>query len=98
MRYKATTASGRGCTTTYRPWWRQALVPEGRSWVGAIVGFPDEDAHRASRLHRKSGMQGDSGRTVAPWFATAETPSRPPLPGDMHADVCVVGSGLAGLS
>ncbi len=43
-------------------------------------------------------MQGYSGRSLSPWFATADTPVRASLPGNTHADVCVVRAGLAGLS
>ena len=43
-------------------------------------------------------MRGDSGRTRSPWFASANTPPRPPLPGDSRAEVCVIGAGMAGLS
>jgi glycine/D-amino acid oxidase-like deaminating enzyme len=43
-------------------------------------------------------MQGDSGQTRSPWFASVDTPSRPPLSGDTRADVCVIGAGIAGMS
>ena len=43
-------------------------------------------------------MRGDSGQTRSPWFASVDTPSRPPLPGDTRADVCVIGAGIAGMS
>ena len=43
-------------------------------------------------------MRGDSGRTRSPWFASANTPLRPPLAGDSRAEVCVIGAGMAGLS
>ena len=43
-------------------------------------------------------MQGDSGATRSPWFASVDTPARPPLDGDRRADVCVVGAGIAGMS
>jgi glycine/D-amino acid oxidase-like deaminating enzyme/nitrite reductase/ring-hydroxylating ferredoxin subunit len=43
-------------------------------------------------------MQGDSGLTRSPWFASIDTPARPPLDGDTRADVCVVGAGIAGMS
>jgi glycine/D-amino acid oxidase-like deaminating enzyme/nitrite reductase/ring-hydroxylating ferredoxin subunit len=43
-------------------------------------------------------MQGDSGQTRSPWFATVDTPARPPLAGDTRADVCVIGAGIAGMS
>src|SRR5881296_779040 len=43
-------------------------------------------------------MRGDSGRTRSPWFASANTPPRPPLAGDSRAEVCVIGAGMAGLS
>src|SRR5918995_7404359 len=43
-------------------------------------------------------MRGDSGQTRSPWFASQDTPSRPPLSGDTRADVCVIGAGIAGMS
>src|SRR5919109_1187236 len=43
-------------------------------------------------------MRGDSGHTRSPWFASANTPPRPPLAGDSRAEVCVIGAGIAGLS
>jgi glycine/D-amino acid oxidase-like deaminating enzyme/nitrite reductase/ring-hydroxylating ferredoxin subunit len=43
-------------------------------------------------------MKGDSGQTRSPWFASVDTPARPPLPGDTRADVCVIGAGIAGMS
>jgi glycine/D-amino acid oxidase-like deaminating enzyme/nitrite reductase/ring-hydroxylating ferredoxin subunit len=43
-------------------------------------------------------MRGDSGQTRSPWFASEETPARPPLAGDTRADVCVIGAGIAGMS
>lgn len=32
------------------------------------------------------------------WLATADIPEMPPLTSDVHADVCVIGAGIAGLS
>ena len=43
-------------------------------------------------------MKGDSGQTRSPWFASVDTPARPPLSGDTRADVCVIGAGIAGMS
>ena len=43
-------------------------------------------------------MRGDSGATQSPWFASVDTPVRPPLAQDIEADVCVIGAGIAGLS
>src|SRR5207237_10307417 len=43
-------------------------------------------------------MRGDSGRTRSPWFASANTPPRPPLAADSRAEVCVIGAGMVGLS
>jgi glycine/D-amino acid oxidase-like deaminating enzyme/nitrite reductase/ring-hydroxylating ferredoxin subunit len=36
--------------------------------------------------------------TTSVWLATASVPAFPPLKGDDHADVCVIGAGMAGLS
>ena len=36
--------------------------------------------------------------TASLWLETVERPARPPLEGDVHADVCVVGAGISGLS
>src|SRR5918992_838309 len=43
-------------------------------------------------------MRASVGQTVSPWLASAPPPSRPPLGGDVRADVGVVGAGIAGLS
>ncbi|HVZ41319.1 MAG TPA: FAD-dependent oxidoreductase [Candidatus Kapabacteria bacterium] len=37
-------------------------------------------------------------QTTSIWMATAEIAPRSPLPSDMHADVCIVGAGIAGLT
>src|SRR5918999_2707152 len=43
-------------------------------------------------------MRASVGQTVSPWLASVPPPSRPPLGGDVRADVGVVGAGIAGLS
>jgi glycine/D-amino acid oxidase-like deaminating enzyme/nitrite reductase/ring-hydroxylating ferredoxin subunit len=43
-------------------------------------------------------MRESVGQTVSPWLASVQPPSRPPLAGDLRADVGVVGAGIAGLS
>src|SRR5262245_26542458 len=43
-------------------------------------------------------MTGNSGQTTSVWMATAPVPSPPPLRGGARADVCVVGTGIAGLT
>jgi len=43
-------------------------------------------------------MQNDSGKTISIWMTTAEVPDQPVLTENIHADVCVVGAGIAGLS
>ena len=43
-------------------------------------------------------MNASSGTTLSIWAATAETPSSPPLGKDEHANVCVVGAGIAGMT
>ncbi|MFZ3288884.1 MAG: FAD-dependent oxidoreductase [Telluria sp.] len=43
-------------------------------------------------------MQATNGSTQSVWMATAAVPEFPPLPGDTHADVCVIGAGIAGLT
>src|SRR5687768_1365143 len=40
----------------------------------------------------------DNGRTTSVWMATAEVPSAPELNGDLQADVCIIGAGIAGLT
>jgi glycine/D-amino acid oxidase-like deaminating enzyme/nitrite reductase/ring-hydroxylating ferredoxin subunit len=39
-----------------------------------------------------------SGRTSSVWTQTANVAAEPVLPGDLQADVCVVGAGIAGLT
>ncbi len=43
-------------------------------------------------------MRSQSGDTVSLWLATAGTLDFPRLESDAHADVCVIGAGIAGLS
>jgi glycine/D-amino acid oxidase-like deaminating enzyme/nitrite reductase/ring-hydroxylating ferredoxin subunit len=42
-------------------------------------------------------MKSGSGQTVSIWMS-AEVPASPPLPTGAHADVCIVGAGIAGLT
>ena len=39
-----------------------------------------------------------NGASVSLWLDTAHLPACPPLPGDLDADVCVIGAGIAGLT
>src|SRR4051812_4606387 len=43
-------------------------------------------------------MKSPDGATVPIWIEGVEIPSRPPPSGQMQADVCVVGAGIAGLT
>ena len=43
-------------------------------------------------------MTSDSGEMVSIWMATAEVPARSPLTENTHADVCIVGAGIAGMT
>jgi len=43
-------------------------------------------------------MNSDSGATRSVWMDVPPLPARPPLARDLHADVCVVGAGMAGLT
>ncbi|MEH1944886.1 MAG: FAD-dependent oxidoreductase [Nostoc sp.] len=43
-------------------------------------------------------MRNDSGKTISIWMTTAEVPDQPLLTENTHADVCVVGAGIAGMS
>jgi glycine/D-amino acid oxidase-like deaminating enzyme/nitrite reductase/ring-hydroxylating ferredoxin subunit len=40
----------------------------------------------------------DNGRTTSVWMATSAMPEEAPLTSDAHADVCIVGAGIAGLT
>jgi glycine/D-amino acid oxidase-like deaminating enzyme len=40
----------------------------------------------------------DNGRTTSVWMATGAAREEPPLISDAHADVCIVGAGIAGLT
>src|SRR5678815_2345899 len=39
-----------------------------------------------------------SGRTLSPWMRDVDLPRYSALDAELHADVCVVGAGIAGLS
>jgi glycine/D-amino acid oxidase-like deaminating enzyme/nitrite reductase/ring-hydroxylating ferredoxin subunit len=43
-------------------------------------------------------MEASSGTTISVWVATETTPARASLKEDLHADVCVVGAGIAGMT
>ncbi|HYJ32780.1 MAG TPA: FAD-dependent oxidoreductase [Candidatus Binatia bacterium] len=43
-------------------------------------------------------MKSDSGATRSVWMDVPPLPARPPLTRDLRADVCIVGSGIAGLT
>ncbi|MEA5558483.1 FAD-dependent oxidoreductase [Nodularia spumigena] len=43
-------------------------------------------------------MQNDSGKTTSIWMTTAKVPDQSVLAENTHADVCVVGAGMAGMS
>ena len=43
-------------------------------------------------------MRSDTGFNPSVWMATVDTPECPPLARDEHAEVCVVGAGIAGLT
>jgi glycine/D-amino acid oxidase-like deaminating enzyme len=43
-------------------------------------------------------MQNDSGKTISIWMTTAQVPDQPVLTENTHADVCIVGAGIAGMS
>lgn len=43
-------------------------------------------------------MKTDSGKSTSVWMATAEIATLPSLTGDVDADVCIVGAGIAGMT
>lgn len=43
-------------------------------------------------------MNTHSGKTISIWMATAEVPELSPLAENTHADVCIVGAGIAGIT
>ncbi|MHB8894128.1 MAG: FAD-dependent oxidoreductase [Candidatus Geothermincolia bacterium] len=43
-------------------------------------------------------MKSNSGQTVSVWMATAEVPEHSALTANTHADVCIVGAGIAGMT
>lgn len=43
-------------------------------------------------------MKNDIGRTASIWVMTEEVPPQPLLVGDTHADVCIVGAGISGMT
>lgn len=48
------------------------------------------------RLYKN--MRNDSGKTISIWMTTAEVPDQLVLTENTHADVCVIGAGIAGMS
>ncbi|NCC04548.1 MAG: FAD-dependent oxidoreductase [Proteobacteria bacterium] len=43
-------------------------------------------------------MNSNSGQTTSIWMATGQEPESTPLSENMHADVCIVGAGIAGMT
>lgn len=43
-------------------------------------------------------MENTSGKTTSLWMATAQVPEQAALTEDTHADVCIVGAGIAGMT
>lgn len=43
-------------------------------------------------------MKSDSGETISIWMKMDEMPSPPPLAENAHADVCIIGAGIAGMT
>src|SRR5437763_16532729 len=43
-------------------------------------------------------MRSKSSNTVSLWMATTDLPEPPPLEANLKTDVCIVGSGIAGLT
>jgi glycine/D-amino acid oxidase-like deaminating enzyme/nitrite reductase/ring-hydroxylating ferredoxin subunit len=43
-------------------------------------------------------MDSNSGQTTSIWMTTAQEPESAPLSENMHADVCIVGAGIAGMT
>jgi ribulose 1,5-bisphosphate synthetase/thiazole synthase len=43
-------------------------------------------------------LQTSNGISTSIWMTTAEVPVFPPLQGDIDADICVIGAGIAGLN
>jgi glycine/D-amino acid oxidase-like deaminating enzyme/nitrite reductase/ring-hydroxylating ferredoxin subunit len=60
------------------------------SWRAAASNLQDEGNHRMTEC--------TAGRTTSLWMATAEVPHEPTLTESLHADVCIIGAGMAGLS
>lgn len=43
-------------------------------------------------------MESESGKTISLWMATARVPEQAALTEDTHANVCIVGAGIAGMT
>ena len=43
-------------------------------------------------------MESESGKTLSLWMATARVPEQAALTEDTHANVCIVGAGIAGMT
>jgi glycine/D-amino acid oxidase-like deaminating enzyme/nitrite reductase/ring-hydroxylating ferredoxin subunit len=43
-------------------------------------------------------MKSPDGQTIPSWYKTAQIPAYPAPKGQLHADVCIVGAGIAGLT
>ncbi len=53
---------------------------------------------RDRRLEGYADVMTDNGRTTSVWMATAAMRDEEPLTSNAHADVCIVGAGIAGLT
>src|SRR5262249_52522498 len=66
-----------------------------------IIVYPDGSPSQVAKNKKKwelQRMNSDSGHHISIWMATSEMPSEPALSEDTHADVCVVGAGIAGMT
>lgn len=49
-------------------------------------------------MGEREPMSSNSGETISIWMVTAEVPAQSSLTESMHADVCIVGAGIAGMT
>src|SRR5207248_3734590 len=76
---------------------RTTPARQARPYIQALLvefGHCDIDAKKITGV----GMKSDSGQTVSVWMATADLPECQPLSEKITADVCIIGSGMAGMS
>ena len=76
------------------PGWEPAESPNNYRSAALSAPFP----RKSPSLRGRIVQQGNLGQSVSLWMATTASPIKCMLVEDAHADVCIVGAGIAGIA